>query len=208
MAKKPMDAQGVERERSRILAQAQNILEEGGVRDISMRKLAAKLGFTATTIYRYFASKDELFLSLLVVGFSRLRDRITARVAQEQHACEQLSAGLDEYICFGIEEKRYYNIMFASDYPECRPYGDPREAAAAQEANRISLGIFEMIGNILAKASPASAEPPQCQLAAVWTMLHGFVSLYNCGALGNVTEDVQTLRETYVQRVMRLLCPD
>lgn len=208
MAKKAMDAPGVQRERSRILAQAQHVLEQGGFRDISMRKLAAKLGFTATTIYRYFASKDELFLSLLVIGFTRLYEGMTARIAEKQQVRERLQAGLDEYIRFGTEEKGYYNIMFASDYPECREYGDPRETALAQEAQRISFGIVTLIGEIVTQAGEAETEPPQSRIAAAWAMLHGFVSLYNCGMLGNVAGDIQAARDSFVTRVMRLLSPN
>ena len=208
MAKKAMDAQGVERERSRILAQAQRVLEQGGFRDISMRKLADKLGFTATTIYRYFASKDELFLSLLVVGFTRLYEGIAARVAEEKPVRQRLQAGLEEYIRFGIEEKGYYNIMFASDYPECREYSDPRETALAQEAQRISFGIVALIGEIVKQAGGGETESPQNRIAAAWAMLHGFVSLTNCGMLGNVAGDMNAARESFIQRVMTLLCPE
>ena len=207
MAKKAMDAQGVERERSRILAQAQRLLEQGGFRDISMRKLAGKLGFTATTIYRYFTSKDELFLSLLVIGFTRLYEGIAARISEKQQVCERLQAGLEEYIRFGIEEKGYYNIMFASDYPECQEYSGPREAALAQEAQRISFGIVGLIGEIVMQAGDGEADSPQSRIAAAWAMLHGFVSLYNCGMLGNVAGDMQAARDGFVQRVMGLLCP-
>ena len=149
----------MEQARSRILAQAQQVIEEGGSRYLSMRTLAAKLGVTATTIYRYFASKDELFLSLLVVGFNRLLVGIAARAEQEPQACEKLKAAISEYIRFGIEEKGYYNMMFAGDYPECREYADPREAAAAQEAARISLCVAGLFAEIASQAAQRSPVP-------------------------------------------------
>lgn len=208
MVKKAMDAQAIERERSRILAQAQCVLEQGDFRDISMRKLAGKLGFTATTIYRYFASKEELFLSLLVVGFTRLYEGIAARIADKQPVCERLQAALEEYIRFGIEEKGYYNIMFASEYPECRKYKDPRETVLSMEAERISFGIVELIGEAVVQAGGDEDDPPQSRIAAAWAMLHGFVSLYNCGMLANVAGDMKAARLGFVQRVMALLCPN
>lgn len=203
-----MDAESVQRERSRILTQAQRLLEQGGFEHISMRKLGAKLGVTATTIYRYFASKEELYLSLLVIGFTRLYEGIAARISEQQTPRERLQAALEEYIRFGIQEKGYYNIMFASDYPECREYGDPREAAAAQEAERISFGIVSLIGEAVMQTGCTDAEPPQSRIAGAWAMLHGFVSLYNCGMLGNVAGDMEAARESVMRRAMALLCPN
>ena len=206
LVKKAMDAQGVERERARILAQAQRLVEQGSLRDLSMRKLAAKLGITATTIYRYFTSKDELFLSLLKVGFSRMYDGMAARMAEQREARGRLQAGIEEYIRFGITEKGYYGIMFASDYPECRQYGDPREEATAQEASRISFQILGLMVEALAQCG--GAEPPESRIAAVWAMLHGFVSLRNCGMLGNVAGDMEAVRQGFVRLVMSMLCPE
>lgn len=193
-----MGPHGVNKERMRILEQAQRVVEQGGFKDLSMRTLAARLGFTATTIYRYFASKDELFLSLLVVGFTRLRDGILARVAGLEPPREQLAAGFDEYIRFGIEEKSYYNMMFASDYPECRPYSDAREEAASQEAQRISFDIIRLIGAVMGP----DADEPERRIAAAWAMLHGFVSLHNSGIFGQMMIDVSRLRDQIVQHAL------
>jgi AcrR family transcriptional regulator len=203
LARKAMDTQDIEQARSRILMQAQRVIEEGGFKYLSMRRLAAKLGVTATTIYRYFASKEELFLSLLAVGFNRLHAGIAARAAKERRAEAKLKAAVEEYIRFGIEEKGYYHIMFAGDYPECREYTDAREAAAAQEATRVSLCVASLFADI---ASRAAQRPlPQDCIARSWVVMHGFVSLYNSGMFRLMVDDVDSLREGIVRHTMDIL---
>lgn len=202
MARKAMNAQDVQRERSRILAQAQRLTEQGGFKHLSMRKLAACLGVTATTIYRYFSSKDELFLSLLVTGFNRLYEGITRRTAEERDMDAKLKAAADEYIRFGIEDKGYYSLMFASDYPECREYTDPREVELAQEATRVSMSVAGLVGELAAQA--AGRPVPMERVVQAWTIMHGFVSLYNSGIFHQMVEDVDALREETVRQAVNI----
>jgi AcrR family transcriptional regulator len=201
LARKAMDDQAVNRERSRILAQAQRVIEAGGLKDLSMRSLAARLGFTATTLYRYFASKDELALSLLAMNFTRLRDGIAARIGQKRQVREKLQAAFEEYVRFGIEEKNYYNVMFGNDYSGRRPYDDPREEAASMEARRISADIIRLIGDALGPR----AEAAELRIAEAWAMLHGFISLHNSGVLAHMPGDPQRLNEEVVQRALDIL---
>ena len=202
MARKAMDAQNVERERLRILAQAQRLVAIDGFKYLSMRKLAAALGITATTIYRYFSSKDDLFLSLLVTGFGRLYEGIAKRAAEAEGPTEKLKAAADEYLRFGIEEKGYYGMMFASDYPECREYTDPREMAAAQEATRVSMCVAGLLGDLAAQAAarPVSQE----RVVQAWTIMHGFVSLHNSGVLEHMVGDMAGLREATRRQAMNI----
>lgn len=47
-----------------IVATSLEVLEHGGVKDLSFRKLGAALGVDPTAIYRHFKNKDELILAI------------------------------------------------------------------------------------------------------------------------------------------------
>lgn len=205
MVKKAMDAQRVAQERARILSHAQSLVEQDGFKDLSMRKLAAKLGITATTIYRYFASKDELYLSLLVVGFTLLRERMAACAAERAEPDSRLRAVIEEYIRFGMEQGGYYSIMFASDYPECRTYWDEREEAMAQEATRVSMEVLGIFRDVLMQCGEVDA--PEERIAVAWATMHGFVALQRCGSIGNIVEDQEAVHERCVRTVLALVRP-
>lgn len=60
-------AESLEREpltQESILAAAREIIDEQGLKRLTMRALANRLGFKAMAIYHYFASKDELLEAL------------------------------------------------------------------------------------------------------------------------------------------------
>src|SRR5262245_5341164 len=52
-------------DRDEVVRRALELVEEGGAEALSMRKLAAELGVTTTTIYWHVGSRDELVIALI-----------------------------------------------------------------------------------------------------------------------------------------------
>ncbi len=63
-----------EQRRQEILAAAASLFRELAYEDVSLNAVARKAGFTKSNIYRYFASREEIFLSLFLVDFSEWAD--------------------------------------------------------------------------------------------------------------------------------------
>src|SRR5438046_9742917 len=51
--------------RDRILQAALELVDEGGIEALSMRKLGQKLGFEAMSLYNHVANKDDLIDGIL-----------------------------------------------------------------------------------------------------------------------------------------------
>src|ERR671931_423197 len=51
--------------RERILRAALDLVDEGGIESLSMRKLAQKLGFEAMSLYNHVAGKDDVIDGIL-----------------------------------------------------------------------------------------------------------------------------------------------
>jgi AcrR family transcriptional regulator len=62
----------IEAVREDILEHALDMIVRGGFNRFSMRKLAARLGIAAKTIYNYYRNQDELYLCILTKGFEQL----------------------------------------------------------------------------------------------------------------------------------------
>ena len=62
--------------RRRILDTARHQLVQDGYQDLSMRKIASAIGYSATSIYLYFDSKDALLHALIHEGMMGLRDQL------------------------------------------------------------------------------------------------------------------------------------
>ncbi|MBT3361939.1 MAG: TetR/AcrR family transcriptional regulator [Rhodospirillales bacterium] len=59
-----------EQRRQEILEAAATLFRELTYEDVSLNAIAREAGFTKSNIYRYFASREEIFLALFLVDFS------------------------------------------------------------------------------------------------------------------------------------------
>ena len=60
-----------------IFDEALRLLESEGFSGLSTRKIASRVGCTATSIYLYFDNKDALVHALIAEGFERMDERLT-----------------------------------------------------------------------------------------------------------------------------------
>lgn len=65
--------------KQRILAAAIVLAAEGGYDAVQMRDVAARAEVALGTLYRHYASKDQLLLSAMAAQASALRERLVAR---------------------------------------------------------------------------------------------------------------------------------
>ena len=72
-ARKPAER---EVRREAILAAAAAIFDAEGAQGTSLNAIAAKAGFTKSNIYRYFESREEALLSLMIDSFDDLTDEL------------------------------------------------------------------------------------------------------------------------------------
>ena len=122
MPKAPMTKEEVENTRGRILDTALDIIIEEGFNNLSVRKIASRLGVTATTIYNYYTNKDEINLMIRISGFEKLYDLLTKRSAPFNNIEEKLKAMIRAYIEFGLTNPSYYDIMFNLHTPKYLDY--------------------------------------------------------------------------------------
>ncbi len=184
--------------RRRILDTARHLLVQEGYQDLSMRKIANAIGYSATSIYLYFDSKDALLHALIHEGMMRLRDQLRGAAARHPDApARRLRALCQCFVDFGLENPEYYEIMFQlrpermERYPP-EKYRKAREnldffARALEEG--VEEGIFE-VDDIKVSAS------------TVWASLHGTISLLLADRV-DVRIEPDTFIETAIRQAIR-----
>ena len=60
--------------RAKILDAARELFVNEGVEAVSMRKVADKIGYSATTLYNYFDDKEALLYALCDADFGTLQE--------------------------------------------------------------------------------------------------------------------------------------
>src|SRR5438270_11477593 len=76
--------------RSLILATAAELFLEHGYDRFSMRQVAERIGYSATTIYLYFENKDELLFEVVSDGWQRFGDEFLDAEAATDDPLERL----------------------------------------------------------------------------------------------------------------------
>lgn len=163
------DAQPVETEVA-ILEAARDLLAEGGLNALSMRAVASRVGVSATAIYNYFESKQELVGRVVEQGFGRFEAYWRqAAVEAPEGSRERLYSLGEAYIRFALENREYFRILFAGHAP----------AAREIEAHPVGTGyqLFRQAVVDAMEAGTIRRDDPDLVVLYLWTLVHGLVTL-------------------------------
>jgi AcrR family transcriptional regulator len=83
--------------RERILDGGRRAFIAGGFRGTSVPSIAAEAGVSVGLIYRYFPSKEELFLELCLSGTPAELDELAEAIAPIVDPVERLAVAIDSY---------------------------------------------------------------------------------------------------------------
>src|SRR5436853_5854871 len=86
-----------------ILDAAARLFAEHGYADTDTQLLAEKLGVGKGTLYRYFPSKEDVFLAAVDRGMRKLHEQVEASVRDVQDPLEQIAAAIRAYLAFFAE---------------------------------------------------------------------------------------------------------
>ena len=130
-ARTPQEVEAVKKE---ILDTALELIRTEGFENLSMRKIASRLRITATTIYNYYANKDELNLMIRIRGFQILYSMLEEPSLGGGSVEERLGSMIRAYAEFGVSHPGYYDIMFNLNTPKYADYaGTQMEPSALRE---------------------------------------------------------------------------
>lgn len=158
--------------REAILGAAADLLLEQGYGAFSLRRLAARIGYSATTVYRHFEDKDQLVFAVLERGFREFGQRMHQAAAQSRDPMQQLEAQGRTYVRFGLEHPVFYRLMFMTraDYWQRIP----------PEAFDSKMDSFSLLQRTIAEGierGQIRAGNPELMAVALWSQMHGIVSL-------------------------------
>ncbi len=157
--------------RRAILDHTRHLLVTGGYDGLSMRKIARGVGCSATSIYLHFESKDALTHALIDEGMRKLYEALSAEEGATPP--RRLEALCQAYVRFGLANPEYYQVMFQL-HPERMARYPPEDYRRA----RRNVELFaETLEEGAASGDLRVAATPDVAAHALWTALHGLVSL-------------------------------
>ncbi len=149
-----------------------------GPEGFTMRELAAELGVSAMTPYRYFKDKEDILAAVRARAFNRFSEALEAAFQSEGNALKRSGAVYDAYLRFAFGEPAAYKLMYDLAQPDESHYPELVKAnsrARAMMTDYVKLlvdeGHFEGDANLIGHV--------------FWASLHGSIVLKLAGKLGS-----------------------
>lgn len=167
----------VARFRDRLCDVAERLFAEHGAEAVTIRQLAAELGVSAMTPYRYFKDKDAILAAVRARGFDRHADALEhARAEAGADAVQQANAIGGAYVRFALKHPEAYRLMFDVTQPTAEAYPDFVRAASRSKAT-MTAHLLDL------KAAGLFDGDPEYVGHLYWAALHGPIMLQLTGML-------------------------
>jgi AcrR family transcriptional regulator len=155
--------------RERVCAAATELLAEAEHDGFNMRELAARLGVSAMTTYRYFESKNDIFAALRAQAFNKLAYRLERLLDLPGPSSDRFTVFCRGYVEFAREQPARYRLMFDHSQPEMA-----RSAELGEAQRRMFQALVDQAGLLVAAGRTESSERTARNL---WASLHGLAAL-------------------------------
>jgi AcrR family transcriptional regulator len=160
--------------RADVIAQARAIIEADGLDQLSLRRLADRLGVTAPALYAHVASKDDLVQAVTDGELDAIIGNLQAREDDPVAALRQLCL---DYVDHALAHPHLYRAL--ATHP---PWQGVVEAAGGDGGGERSAltdrfkVIYDTVADAVARGALRPVEP-MVALLVLWTAVHGLVEV-------------------------------
>ena len=168
--------------RALVLRSTYDIIAQEGLKGVSAREIARRVGYSPGTLYNLFESLDDLVLQVEAL----LLDVLDCRLSQlpvESSPDEQLTRLARDYLKFGREQPKLWNLITQHEVP-------PESTVPPWYSEKIERLVGHIEG-ALAGYVPLQNNPQALRMSArvLWAGLHGITSLSTAEKLSSTTSN-------------------
>lgn len=186
--------------RAALIAAAEAELTEKGADAFSLRRAAKRAGVSHAAPAHHFRDSNALLDALAAAGFRRLAEAMKQEqgFAAPGRRAQVAAAGVG-YVRFALDNPELMQLMFATS----------RRRGADPELQRDSEAAFSVLVNRVGVTRGRDAFKSEAgwrDVAAYWSIMHGYAQLAIAGKMGFVTglafEQQRNLIEELVERAL------
>lgn len=162
--------------RQDLLKGAVELLRETGPEELSLRRLAKRMGISHTKVYNYFDSKDSLLTSIQIEALHALRSKIHANDPSDEAPMVRLRAASYALYDFATGSPDEYVFLFGTTH---------RSTAHSDELLELRHETFNdiVVMSKLANKNGDTKMDGRTLANLAWAMLHGLFMLNFQGQL-------------------------
>jgi AcrR family transcriptional regulator len=163
--KKPKPAYHHGNLRAELIDCGLRLIQEKGIRALTLREIGTRLGVSRSAAYRHFADKAALLSSISEAGFIEFGNALeTAKFSTSDDFRSRLQAMGAAYLQFASEHRAHFEVMFGEPpEPGCPP----------SEAGARAFGILEQTIREGQERGEVRAGDSTVLARCVWAMVHG-----------------------------------
>lgn len=179
--------------RRAVLEAAFAEVAERGLRELTLREVARKIGVTHAAPYHHFKDREALIEAMAEEAFSELDRALSASKVGVSAAGDQLRVVGRAYIDFARARPELIEVMF-------RRSGKGSYQPESEVGKRAFQHLVDAVIDCQTHGLAPTGDPFQIALAA-WSLVHGFSALWLEGPLssmGPYTQAFEQLRDRIV----------
>ena len=140
------------------------LIEEKGIRALTMREIGARLGVSRSAPYRHFRDKDDLLSAISRAGFLELASVLErAKEGAVGGFKPQMDAMAVAYVRFALEHRAQFEVMFAALL----------EGGGTTEGSGQAFRVLEDIIREAQQQGEVRPGDPALLARVVWALVHG-----------------------------------
>ncbi len=160
--------------RAALVNAAFKLLDEGGINAVTIRQIAKSVGVAHSAPANHFKNKRELFTALALEIFNQLSKTLQSELdPEEKNLRESIHVFSKTILDFGLKHPNRYALLSRRD---CFNSSNEDLYKSMEE-------VYQQMTRILAAHSNEKSLDVESQAIALWSMIHGYVSLRLEGAL-------------------------
>jgi AcrR family transcriptional regulator len=156
--------------RAAIIECSLDLIQEKGIRALTLREIGNRLGVSRSAAYRHFADKAALLAAISEAGFVEFGDALEAAklgAAAADFASRIEAMGI-AYVRFANQHRAHFEVMF----------GEPRQPGSPpSEAGARAFGILEQTIREGQQRGEVRAGDSLLLARTVWALVHGTSTL-------------------------------
>ena len=161
--------------RTLIIDAARELFVAVGYEAVTMREVAKRIGYSATSIYLHFADKESLLRAVCDTDMLALASSLK-KVTQIADSVERMNALGLGYAQFALTHPNHYRMIFMTPRLPCSP-----ETSSLQQNNAEQDAYFQLktvVNDVfLANRFKPELNDPELIAQTVWAAMHGVCAL-------------------------------
>jgi len=170
---------------SSLLTTATEMIAEGGIESLSLRKLALRIGVSRTAAYHHFKDKNDLLIAIAAQGFVSWKAQ-AEQIFNDDNLTERnkYQAFVHFYVQFATENSAIYQLMFGGTL-----WKDKQSPSKLKEVAYPSFQFQVEITKAWQEKGVLPNSPSALRLAQVtWATLHGIAQLVIDGIYADASQ--------------------